>query len=120
MTPEQIIREVSAAWRRSDLETLMKFVADDCVYSASVGPEPGETFTGRDAVRKGFSKLLAHDDDGVGEPGEMWSFDDKVVSTWGFRKTGKDGQPVLIRGIDVFTLRDGLIAKKDAFRKVFG
>ena len=50
MDPEAIIREVRAAWGRGDLATIMKFVADDCVYCASVGPEPGETFVGREAV----------------------------------------------------------------------
>jgi len=64
---EAIIREVAAAWGRADLPTLMKFIADDCVYSASVGSEPGETFVGREAVRAGFAKLLAHDSDGVAD-----------------------------------------------------
>ena len=120
MEPEQIIREFAAAWRRGDLETLMKCVADDCVYSPSVGPEPGETFVGRDAVRTGFAKLLAHDSDGVAEPGEMRSAADWVVSTWGYRKTAPDGRRILVRGCDVFILRDGLIIRKDAFRKSSG
>ena len=119
MDPEAIIREVRAAWGRGDLATIMKFVADDCVYCASVGPEPGETFVGREAVRAGFAKLLAHDSDGVAEPGELRSAGTWVVSTWGFRKRHPDGKEFLVRGCDVFVLRDGLIVRKDAFRKTF-
>ena len=119
MDSESIIRQVSAAWGRGDLTTIMKFVADDCVYSASVGPEPGQTFVGRDAVRDGFAKLLAHDSDGVAEPGEMRVAGDWVVSTWRFRKRRPDGGEYLVRGCDVFVLRDGLIVRKDAFRKTF-
>ena len=119
MRNEDIIREVVAAWGRADLETLMTFIADDCSYSASVGSEPGETFVGRDAVRAGFAKLLAHDNDGVAEPGEIRSAGDWVVSTWGYRKRRPDGQPMLVRGCDVFVLRDGMIVRKDAFRKTF-
>ena len=119
MRTEDIIREVRAAWGRADLETIMTFIAEDCVYSASVGPEPGETFVGRDAVRAGFAKLLAHDSDGVAEPGEIRSADDWVVSTWGFRKVGPDGRPFLVRGCDLFVFRDGLIIRKDAFRKTY-
>ena len=120
MEAEAIIREVSAAWGRADLSTIMKFVADDCVYSASVGPEPGETFVGREAVQAGFEKLLAHDSDGVAEPGEMRVAGNWVVSTWGFRKRRPDGGQFVVRGCDVFVLRDGLIVRKDAFRKTFG
>ena len=117
MDNEEVIREVSRAWGRADLETIMKFIAEDCMYSASVGPEPGETFAGRDAVREGFARLLAHDSDGVAEPGEMRAAGDWVVSTWGFRKKRSDGRPFVVRGCDVFVLRDGLIVRKDSFRK---
>jgi len=120
MRPEEIIRDVVAAWGRADLETLMKFIADDCVYTASVGPEPGETFVGRDAVRAGFAKLLAHDSDGVAEPGEIRPAGDWVVSTWGYRKPAPAGGQTLVRGCDVFVFRDGLIVRKDAFRKSYG
>jgi ketosteroid isomerase-like protein len=120
MQPVEIVREVSAAWGRRDLPALMEYVADDCVYSASVGPEPGETFVGREAVRAGFAKLLAHDSDGVAEPGEMRSAGDWVVSTWGYRKRTPEGRQVLVRGCDLFVLRDGLIVRKDAFRKTSG
>jgi ketosteroid isomerase-like protein len=116
---ENIIREVSAAWGRSDLPTLMKYIAPDCVYCASVGTEPGETFTGRAEVERGFKALLAHDSDGVAEPGEMRSVGDWVVSTWGFRKKSPAGEPILVRGCDIFVLRDGLIVRKDSFRKSY-
>ena len=117
---EERLRRFGDAWARGDLETLMSYMAEDCVYSASVGPEPGETFVGRDAVRAGFAKLLAHDSDGVAEPGEIRLAGDWVVSTWGFRKGGPDGQTTLVRGCDLFVFRDGLIVRKDAFRKTYG
>ncbi len=119
MRPLDIIREVTAAWDRSDLESLMTFIAEDCVYSASVGPEPGETFVGRNAVRAGFARVLAHDSDGTSEPGEMRAVGDWVVATWGIRKTGADGRSFLVRGCDLFSIQDGLIVRKDSFRKTY-
>ena len=115
MTVERL-KEVAAAWGRADIETLMSFIAPDCVYSASVGPEPGETFVGKEAVRAGFLKLLAHDNESVSEPGEMRIVGDWGVFTWGFRRSPKDGGQ-LIRGVDLFEFRDGLIIRKDSFRK---
>src|SRR3954467_15592823 len=92
------MKAVAAAWGRADIETLMTFVADDCVYSASVGPEPGETFVGRNAVQAGFAKLLAFDSDGVAEPGEIRMAGDWAVHTWGFRKPARDGGHTVVRG----------------------
>ena len=115
-TTEHLLREISAAWGRRDIETLMSYVAPDCTYSASVGPEPGETFVGKDAVRTGFLKLLAHDSDGVSEPGEIRTIGDWAVFTWGFRKPAGDGYQV-VRGCDLFQFRDGLVIRKDSYRK---
>lgn len=42
----------SAAWAAKDIDALMTFMTDDCVYAASVGPEPGKTFVGKEAVRR--------------------------------------------------------------------
>ena len=116
---ESLIRDISAAWGRADLETLMSFVADDCVYSASVGPEPGETFVGKDAVRAGFIKMLAHDRDSVSEPGDVHTFGDTAVSTWGFRRRDRERRSILVRGCDVWLFRGGLIVRKDSYRKTF-
>ena len=55
-SPEMTIERLQAfddAWRQKDLEALMKFMADDCEYHASVGPDPGESFIGKEAVRRG-------------------------------------------------------------------
>ena len=109
------LKQVAAAWGRADIDTLMSFVAPDCVYSASVGPEPGETFVGKEAVREGFLKLLAHDRGSVSEPGEMRAVGDWVVFKWGFRSSAG-----LVRGCDLFEFRDGLIVRKDSYRKTTG
>ena len=113
------IRTISEAWGRGDLEALMEHVADDCVYSASVGPEPGETFVGKAAVRAGFTKLLAHDHDSIAEPGDVHVIGDRAVSTWGFRRRDPSGREIVVRGCDLWQFRDGLVIRKDSFRKTF-
>lgn len=105
-----------AAWTAGDVDALMREIAPDCVYSASVGPEPGETFVGRDAVRAGIVKLLAHDDGRARQSGETWFFGDFAFSTWSFRDNSAAAQRT-IRGIDYFEFSPQGITRKDAFRK---
>lgn len=113
---ENRLKQVAAAWGRKDIDALMSFVSTDCVYSASVGPEPGETFVGKEAVREGFLKVLAHDTGSVAEPGEIRVLGDWAVFTWGFRFKTAEGER-LVRGCDLFQFRDGLVVRKDSFRK---
>jgi hypothetical protein len=107
------------AWARHDLETLMSFITDDCVYSASVGPEPGATYTGRDDVCRGFRVMLSHDEGWTAEAGEVFVAGDRGVATWAFTRVVED-RTVRVRGCDVFTFRGDRIARKDAYRKLLG
>jgi ketosteroid isomerase-like protein len=119
MTPE-VLAAFSDAWTRRDLEALMSHVTDDCVYSASVGPEPGQTWSGREQVREGFALMLAFD---TGQ--ERHEEENPIIAgtrgaaTWSFTGAGPDGKVLTTRGCDIYEFRDGKIARKDAFRKVY-
>jgi ketosteroid isomerase-like protein len=119
MTPE-ILAAFSDAWTRHDLEALMSHVTDDCVYSASVGPEPGQTWSGREQVREGFAIMLAFD---TGH--ERHEEEDPIIAgsrgaaTWSFTGPGADESIQTTRGCDIYEFRGGKIARKDAFRKVY-
>jgi ketosteroid isomerase-like protein len=119
ITPE-VLAAFSDAWARHDLEALMSHVTDDCVYSASVGPEPGRTWSGKEQVREGFALMLAHDagqerheDEGPIIAGS------RGAGTWSFTGPGPDGTAQVTRGCDIYEFRGGQIARKDAFRKVY-
>lgn len=116
MTVERL-REFGAAWGRGDVDALMSYMTDDCVYSASVGPEPGKTYVGSDAVRAGFVELLAFDADAENREGDMWVHGDRGVAEWSCVFTNADGTTTEIRGCDLFRFEGDKIAVKDAYRK---
>ncbi|NRG42327.1 nuclear transport factor 2 family protein [Rathayibacter sp. VKM Ac-2804] len=119
MTPE-VLAAFSDAWSRHDLEALMSHVTDDCVYGASVGPEPGRTWSGKEQVREGFALMLAFDTGQERhEEGEPLISGTRGAATWSFTGTGPDGAPQVTRGCDIYEFRGGKIARKDAFRKVY-
>jgi ketosteroid isomerase-like protein len=119
MTPERL-REFGDAWNRGDVDELMTYMTDDCVYSASVGPEPGRTFRGREQVRRGFSQMLAHDADGHPVAGPVVVAGDRGSAEWAYRFPRPDGTQMDVRGCDLFQFRGDLIVVKDAFRKTLG
>jgi len=108
-----------AAWHRKDVEQLLECVTDDCVYSASVGPEPGATFRGKGELREGFVRMLAHDSAAERHEGQSWVFGDHVVSLWSFVYRDEQGRASEVKGIDLFEFAGDKIRLKDAYRKTF-
>ena len=46
-------------WNRHDVDYLMTFMADDCVFETSTGSEVcGTRYVGRERVREGFAKVF--------------------------------------------------------------
>jgi rhodanese-related sulfurtransferase/ketosteroid isomerase-like protein len=117
MTIEHL-QEFSDAWSRGDVDALMSFMTDDCVYHASVGPEPGTSYHGREQVRRGFVEMLAFDRGRERRSGRALILGSFGVAEWSFTETNGDGEPLVIRGCDIFEFRGEKIRKKDAFRKV--
>ena len=46
-------------WNRHDVDFLMTFMAEDCVFETSAGPEAaGKRYVGREQVREGFAGVF--------------------------------------------------------------
>jgi ketosteroid isomerase-like protein len=116
---EERLQAFAAAWARHDVETLMTFLTEDCVYEASVGPEPGKTYVGRKAVRQGVIDMLAHDAQGESRGGPMVLCSDRAVAEWSYVWTEPDGRVIELRGCDIYEFRGDKISRKNAFRKTW-
>jgi taurine dehydrogenase small subunit len=106
------------AFNRHDIKAVMAFFADDILFETAAGDGVyGNRIEGHDGVAAAFSQVWA------GMPDVQWRdtqhrvFDDLGISEWTFTATRSDGKRIEARGCDLFTLRDGKIVRKQAFRK---
>lgn len=107
-----------AAWNRHDIDALMQFMTDDCVFEAAAGADAcGARHVGRDAVRKAFAAAWHAFPDAQWRNGRHFVCGDRGVSEWTFTGSASDGTRIEANGVDVFTFRRGLIHIKNAFRK---
>lgn len=114
----QTLQEFAAAWNRHDIDALMSFMADECVFNAVAGQELlGRSFKGRDAVREGFELAWQTFPDAAWLDGDHFVVGDRGVSECTFKGTKADGSRIEARMVDVFTFKDGKIAVKNAYRK---
>jgi len=108
----------AAAWNRHDIDALMGFMADDCVFHAAAGPDLfGRSFIGRSAVREGFQLAWQTFPNAAWRDGQHFVCGDRGVSECTFSGTRPDGTRIEARMVDVFTFRGDKIVVKNAFRK---
>ena len=115
---ESTLAAFSEAWNRHDVDALMSFMSDDCVFMTAGGPDAcGARHVGREAVAKAFAGAWAALADAQWRKGVHFVQGDFGVSQWTFTGTAADGTRVETDGVDIFTFKDGKIAVKNAFRK---
>ena len=114
----EFLQAFANAWNRHDVDDLMSFMTDDCVFESSAGDDVcGTRFEGADAVRAGFSKAWESFPDAKWSDAHHFVSGDQGVSEWIFSGTQTDGKRVEVTGCDIFTFREGKIVVKNSYRK---
>ena len=114
----EMLQAFAEAWNRHDLDALMSFMTEDCVFEASAGVDVcGTRFAGRESVRAGFAEVWATFPDAQWRNARHFVLEERGVSEWTFTGTRADGTRVEVHGCDLFTFRDGRISLKNSYRK---
>ena len=113
------LQELLDAFNAHDVDAIMSFFTEDCVLDTPRGPAPGgRRYVGREQVRAGIQARF----DGIPDihygDDRHWSCGDRGVSEWTIRGTIASGEPVEVRGCDLFEFTDGKISRKDSFWKI--
>jgi steroid delta-isomerase-like uncharacterized protein len=108
------------AFNAHDLDRIMSFFADDCVFESPRGPDPwGTRFTGLEEVRRGLGERFAGIPDVHYADDAHWVCGDHAVSKWLLTGTTVSGSTICVRGCDLFDISsDGKIQRKDSYWKL--
>jgi hypothetical protein len=105
-----VVNRFNAAWGAHDLAATLTMITDDCVFESTTPPD-GERYVGPAAIAVAWKPIF---DDAA----SRFTVEDAIVAgqhvitRW--RYDWADGH---IRGIDLFVVRDGLVAAKIAYVK---
>ena len=106
------------AFNRHDIDAVMSVFADDCQFFTVAGDEVhGSLVDGSEAIARAFVGVWSAMPDVHWAHHSHFVHGDRAVSEWVFSGTNADGSRVEVQGADLFTLRDGKIVVKQAFRK---
>jgi ketosteroid isomerase-like protein len=89
------------------------------VFESPRGPEPfGRRFEGKAAVREGLAARFTGIPDVHYGDDRHFVASDRGASEWTLTGTTTEGVRLEVRGCDLWTFRDGLVARKDSFWKI--
>ena len=116
----EVLRQVLDGFNRHDLDAIMAHFAEDCVFESPRGPDRcGRWFAGKDQVRRGLAARFAGIPDVHYGDDEHFACGRRGVSEWTISGTITGGEPVEVRGCDLWTFGpDGKIVRKDSFWKI--
>ena len=114
----EFLEAFADAWNRHDVDDLMSFMTEDCIFESSGGEDAcGTRYEGADAVRKGYAKAWKDYPDAQWNNARHFVQGTQGVSEWTFTGTNSEGKRAEVNGCDIFRFQDGKIAVKNSYRK---
>jgi len=114
---EQRLQAFVTATEQADIDALMSFIHEDCLYITTTGSAPGTEYSGKQQIRAIFLEILG-DDSGEVSYGPLYVKGNRGTLEWKVVTPEPDGSHSTMRGVDLFEFADDLIIRKDAFCKV--
>jgi ketosteroid isomerase-like protein len=116
---KELLKGFLEAFNRHDLDSIMGYFADDCVFYMPRGSAPrGDQYIGKNAVRAGLAKRLEGIPDVHYGDDRHWVCGDFGVSEWTLTGTSVSGRYIEVRGVDLLEFDQGKIIRKDSFWKI--
>jgi hypothetical protein len=107
---KDVVKRFTDAWGAHDLAATLALISDDCVFE-STSPPDGQRYAGRAAIAAAWQPIFD-------DQASRFTVEDSVaagahvVQRWRYDWVGGH-----VRGIDLFTVKDGLVTEKIAYVK---
>ncbi|HEX9796068.1 MAG TPA: nuclear transport factor 2 family protein [Anaerolineales bacterium] len=119
MITQDTLKGFLDAFNRHDLDEIMGYFAEDCVFFMPRGERPrGDRYVGKQAVRDGLATRFAGIPDVHYGDDRHWTCGGLGVSEWTLTGTNSQGAAIEVRGVDLLEFREGKIIRKDSFWKI--
>lgn len=110
------IDSFNEVFNRHDADGLAALLTDDTAFEDTSPPPDGRRIEGKATVVEFWRGWFVHNPDARFETEEVFVSGHRAVVRWVYHKL-RNGQPWHLRGVDIFTVRDGKVAAKLAYVK---
>jgi steroid delta-isomerase-like uncharacterized protein len=112
-----LIVRFNDALNARDVDAMMSLLSADCAFENTYPAPSGTRYVGQSAVREFWEDFFRSFNEARIEIEELFGQNDRAVMRWTYRWTDPAGHSGYIRGVDVYRVRDGLIAEKLSYVK---
>jgi ketosteroid isomerase-like protein len=110
------IDRFNEVFNRHDADAMTALLTEDTVFEDTSPAPDGRRIQGKSAVVEFWRGWFAHNAGARFEAEEVIVSGNRATVLWVYRKM-RNGQPWHLRGVDIFSVRDGKIAAKLAYVK---
>jgi uncharacterized protein (TIGR02246 family) len=112
-----IVTRFNDALNARDVDAMLRLMTEDCVFENTHPPPDGARYQGQSAVRAFWEEFFRDSSQARIDVEEIFGLGNRCVMRWTYHWTDPAGQTGHIRGVDIYTLEDGLIAEKLSYVK---
>ena len=113
----RIVLEFNEAFNRHDVAGMMKLMSDDCIFENTSPAPDGTVYSGKEAVTQFWQDFFRESPQAHIEIEEIFGMGMRCIMRWKYDWIDAAGQKGHVRGVDIFLVKDGLIAEKLSYVK---
>lgn len=117
MAEIEIIHQFNQAFNQHDVQGVLDWMTEDCLFENTYPPPDGESIRGKAAMRLWLEEFFLSSPQAHFEFEEIVLCGDKAYSRWVYHWVEPDGGHGHVRGVDIFHLREGKVARKLSYVK---
>jgi ketosteroid isomerase-like protein len=117
MSEIHLIERFNQAFNAHDVEGVLALMTDDCLFENTYPPPDGERIQGKPAMRFWLESFFSSSPQAYFEFEEIVQCGESAFSRWIYHWTEASGASGHVRGVDIFHLREGKVAKKLSYVK---
>ena len=111
------IERFNTVFNRHDVPAIMALMTEDCLFEGTNPAPDGQYYRGQTAVQDFWVELFSGSDQANFEAEEIFTTGDRGVVRWIYHWVDKNGKPGHVRGVDIFRIKNGLVAEKLSYVK---
>ena len=113
----EVVTSFNNALNRRDLDAMMCLMTENCLFENTYPSPDGTRFEGQAAIRAFWEDFFRGSSQAQFDIEEIFGLENRCVMRWIYHWVDQAGQTGHIRGADVYTLANGLIAEKLSYVK---
>jgi ketosteroid isomerase-like protein len=113
----EIVRRFNDALNAADVDAMMALVTEDTVFENTSPAPDGERYSGKMRVRAFWEDFFRSSTSARIETEEIFALGDRCVMLWTYHWEDNNGTAGHIRGVDVYQMKNNLIAAKYSYVK---